>query len=83
MAIMKNTKTEKKNMSAKSKKIVKRIMKNPDAYLARYTIIEYARKLTITSEGKAHFIFKVENQFWVMHATLAKHFAACGFERTY
>ena len=83
MAIMKNTKTEKKNMNTISEKTIERVMKNPSAYVARFTTLENAKKLSISANGKANFIFKVENQFWVMGGTIATHFAACGFERTY
>lgn len=59
---------------------LERIMKNPSAYVARFTTIENARKLH--SGLKAHFIMKVDGQFWVARGRYARVLNKAGYEYT-
>nr|DAF31967.1 MAG TPA: hypothetical protein [Caudoviricetes sp.] len=62
------------------KELWKRIMKNPAAYVARFTKIETAREFH--SHLKAHFIMKVGTQFWVARGRYASLLNDAGYEYT-
>lgn len=55
-------------------------MKNPAAYVARFTKIETAREFH--SHLKAHFIMKVGTQFWVARGRYASLLNEAGYEYT-